>query len=137
MQKLKFILRATLMLLPAFSIAQEKEFSYKNYVKPTLKVLGAAGCFWLAYKTGYSALLSGQMYLGAWNQYNNDVQHVNGQVGLLYSISCKQSQDSMDIANMILTPSAIACVSTSILGGILAKSAYDDVRKINAKNPKC
>lgn len=127
MQRLKFILCATLLMVPSFSIAQEKKISYTSYLKPAFKGLGAISCFWAAYYTGKLAGVSGQMFCLASDDFKNAETSWGKTSGDL----------GMRLGLLLFFPSATACVSTSILGGMLAKSAYDDVKKINAKNPKC
>lgn len=137
MQKLKFLLAIFLTVTSAFSLAQERSTrSYKDYIKPTLKVLGAAGCFWLAYENAKIAGIAGQSYWHSYNAYEDLVK--TGQDNTLFGgLAAYNHSNNMTVATGYLFSAPVACISTSILGAMLAKSAYDDVRKIRNLKPKC
>ncbi len=136
MKKLKFILCATLILPPSFSIAQEKGFSYASYMKPAFKGLGALACFWAAYKNAHIAYLGAEVFLDAYQKYN-DIVKAGEDNSFFGGLAAHNHNQNMIIAKGYLFSAPIACVSATILGGMLVKSGYDDIRKIHAKNPKC
>lgn len=92
----------------------------KKYVKPTLKTTAALGCFAAAYGTYCLTRASTELFNDAANVAN---KHNNSATALTLGMA------GTIIGLAVGIPSVVAAISTSILGGWLVKSAYDDVTK--------
>lgn len=117
----KTLLLSLSLLTLAGTVSQVQAAPVSKYIKPTLKGAAALACFYGSYKMGQFG------YYGL--QFSHDIAKdpSSNNISIAYPF-----QMTGFIAGLAVGfPSLVASLSTGILGVVAAKSAYDDIKKIN------
>lgn len=118
--KKKLLLSLSLLTL-AGTASQMQAAPVTKYIKPTLKGAAALACFYGSYKMGQFG------YYGLQVAHDISKNPSSNNISIAYPF-----QMAGFIAGLAVGfPSLMASLSTGILGVVAAKSAYDDIRKIN------
>lgn len=108
--------------------------SLKQYIKPALKGLGALACMYGAYKAGQFVVRCNNVYLDPTLDEAIDLMlsgKVGGDVASIFATMFAGSK-LFRLKELVLdagTAGFGACISSGVLGAILAKSAYDDIKQ--------
>lgn len=118
--KKKLLLSLSLLTL-AGTASQVQAAPITKYIKPTLKSAAALACFYGSYKMGQFGYYGFKVA----HDITNDPSSNNISIALPF-------QMAGFVAGLAVGfPSLAASLSTGILGVVAAKSAYDDIKKIN------